>query len=176
MTLFQNPFTISQIISIYEYFELICFEELRENIDESFTRIIGKEKEEKIEKFFSHNSMILINKLIISTTIRKFISRYLVGERYDFEIKDDSELFGILIYREDCWDREIYINSQFESVIKQLKILDIKVEEILHLYDLLGGDYILFKEIKQSKKEKIEKEEIVIKKKSKKRIGKKGIF
>ena len=158
--LFRNPFTISQIISVYEYFELLCFEEFKKNIDPSYKQTISEEKKESIRKYFEENKNALINKLVICTTIRKFISRSLVGTREDLEIGENIELFSILLYKEDCWNREIYSNNNFEQAIEQLKTLDIRVGEILDLYFVLGGDKILLGEkIKDKEDEKEEEEE-----------------
>ena len=35
----------------------------------------------------------------------------------------------------DCWNREIYTNYMFDNEIEKLQGLDIKVGEILNLYD-----------------------------------------
>ena len=35
-SLFKNPFTISKIISVYEFFEFLCFGEFRKNIDPNY--------------------------------------------------------------------------------------------------------------------------------------------
>ena len=178
--LFKNPFTINQIISVYEYFELLCFDEFKKNIDPCYKQTISDEKKEKIEKYFSDNPNTLLNKLIICTTIRKFISRSLVGIREDLEINDNIELFSILIYKEDCWNKEIFTNIQFEQAIEGLKNLDIKVGEILSLYEILGGDKVLLGEIVRNKVEEKEEEENIKQsrkgKKSKKKKGLKSIF
>ena len=81
--LFLERFTISQIISIYEYLELLWFNEIKENMFVDYKKVINEEKKKNIEKFFQDNKSVVINKLVISTTIRKFISRYLVGKRQD---------------------------------------------------------------------------------------------
>ena len=178
--LFKNPFTISQIISVYEYFELLCFDEFKKNIDPCYKKEISKEKKEMIEKYFVDHPNTLLTKLIISTTIRKFISRSLVGIREDLDIGDNIELFGILHYKEDCWNKEIYTNYQFDEQIDELTKLDIKVGEILNLYEILGGDKVLLGEIVKNKvqeKEEEDKKQIKKeKKKDKKKKKKKEVF
>ena len=156
--LFNNPFTISQIISVYEYFELLCFEEFKKNIDPSYKQTIDDEKKEQIKKYFDGHKSGLLDQLVISTTIRKFISRSLVGMREDLEIGDNIELFGVLLYKEDCWNREIFNYNNFEQEIEGLKTLDIRVGEILDLYDVLGGDKILLGDnikMQEDKKEEV---------------------
>ena len=178
--LFKNPFTMSKIISVYEYFELLCFEEFKKNIDPSYKEEINEDKKNAIDKYFEEHQNIILNKLTISTTIRKFISRSLVGIREDLEIGPNIELFSILIYKEDCWNKEIFTNAHFDREIEDLQKIDIKVGEILKLYDILGGDSILLGEIIKNKVEEKEEEEKKQAKnqktEKKKKAGKKTIF
>jgi len=135
-----------------------------------------RKKKECIGKYFDKNKNTLINKLIICTTIRKFISRSLVGIREDLEIGENIELFSILLFKEDCWNKEIYNNNNFEQAIEQLKTLDIRVGEILDLYDILGGDKVLLGDkIKDKEDEKEEEKNKKEKKSSTKNSKKKRI-
>ena len=161
--LFQEPFMISQIISIYEYLEYLCFDVLKNKIQPEYKLIIDKEKIEQIEKFFKDNQSVVIDKLIISQTIRIFISRYLVGKNFDIDI-NNIEIFNWLSFRVDCWKKEIYSNEQFFHEIEKLKTLNIKVGEALNLYEILCGNNLT------KPKEEIKRE------KRKKRLGKKSLF
>jgi hypothetical protein len=174
-----NPFTISQILSVYEYFELLCFNEFQNNIDPLYKQIINEEKSALIEKYFSENNDVLLNKLNISTAIRRFISRSLVGIREDMDVENTHELFEILRYKEDCWNMEIVSSARFDSEIESLQKLDIKVGEILNLYERLGGDSILLgeavkKQVKENEEEENNKQNKKAKEKKKK--TKKQIF
>ena len=174
-----NPFTISQILSVYEYFELLCFNEFQNNIDPLYKQIINDEKSALIEKYFSDNKDVLLNKLNISTAIRRFISRSLVGIREDMDVENTHELFEILRYKEDCWNMEIVSSARFDSEIESLQKLEIKVGEILNLYERLGGDSILLgeavkKQVKENEEEENNKQNKKAKEKKKK--TKKQIF
>ena len=175
-----SPFTISHIISVYEYFELLCFNEFKNNIDPQYKQIISDEKKENIENYFKNQPDALLTKLQISTTVRRFISRNLVGIREDSEVKENQELFDLLRYKEDCWNREISSSARFDEEIENLKRLDIKVGEVLNLYEKLGGDSSLLGEaVKKQVQEAEEEEEInrqTKKQKEKKRKGKKQVF
>lgn len=135
-----NQFTISHIISVYEYFELLCFNEFKNNIDPLYKQIISDEKNVLIEKYFTDRPEVLLKQLQISTAARRFISRSLVGTREDLEVDNNPELFDILKIKEDCWNMEIVNSTRFEPEIEDLKKLDIKVGEVLNLYERLGGD------------------------------------
>ena len=155
----SNPFTISHIISVYEYFELLCFNEFKNNIDPSYKQIISDEKNALIEKYFNDKPDVLLNKLQISTAVRRFISRSLVGIREDLEVDNNYELFDILKIKEDCWNMEIINTTRFEPEIEELKKLDIKVGEVLNLYERLGGDSSLLGEAIKKQVKELEEEE-----------------
>ena len=176
----ENPFTISQILSVYEYFELLCFSEFKNNIDPLYKQIIDDEKYASIEQYFANNPDVLLSKLHICTAVRRFISRSLVGTREDLDAESNHELFDVLQMKEDCWNMEIVSNTRFEHEIEELKRLNVKVGEILNLYEKLGGDSSLLGEIvKKQVKENEEEENSKQTKKSKdskKKKTKKQVF
>jgi hypothetical protein len=173
----NNPFTISHILSIFEYFELLCFKEFKKNILPLYKEIISDEKSKNIEDYFKNNPDVLLNKLQISTAVRRFISRSLVGLREDSEVKENQELFEVLRYKEDCWNRECLNSDKFDKEIEILKKLDIKVEEALNLYEKLGGDLSLLSEFDKKQELEEEEEEMKRQKNNQKKIKrKKNIF
>ena len=172
-TLFlNNQFKLRHIISVYEYFELLCFSEFKKNIDPHYKseQGINKEKIEKIEKYFNDGNAF-INKVFLATAIRRFISRYLVGLREDMQTNCTNPLFSYLEIKEDCWDFELTRNKNlFTSSIEEFKKSDISVNEGLKLYELLGGDDVLLGDIvKNHIMEQEEKEKEDINKNSKKK-------
>ena len=175
-----SPFTISHIISVYEYFELLCFNEFKNNIDPQYKQIISEEKKENIENYFKSKPDALLTKLEISTAVRRFISRSLVGVREDSEVAENQELFDFLRYKEDCWNREISSSARFDEEIENLRRLDIKVGEVLNLYEKLGGDSSLLGEAVKKQVQEAEEEEENNKQaknqKPKKKKGKKIVF
>jgi len=173
----NNQFKLKHIISVYQYFELLCFSEFKKNIDPIYNsnEDISQDKKENIEKYFTSNTNAFIKKLTIATAVRRFISRNLVGIREDTEVKCDNELFDYLKYKEDCWDSEIVTNPQlFEGAIEDLKKIGIKVKEGLKLYEFLGGDDNLLGDVVKNKIMEQEKKEIEDNNKNaKKKKGKK---
>ena len=73
------------------------------------------EKKEKNGKGY------LISKIILSSSLRKFISRFLSGKRNELEINPDFELFNYMEYREDIWESQINQSSFFDEEISELK-------------------------------------------------------
>ena len=173
----EYPFTISHILSVYEYFELLCFDEFKKNLDPLFKRDIKEESMIKIEKYFKNNPNGFLNKLEISSAIRKFISRNLVGLRDDNNYDRNQELFFILKFKRDCWNAQIINNVNFGKEIEKLIELDIKIENVLNLYEKLGGDTQLLGEAIKNKFSEAEKNNKQEKKKcNKKKQTKKQIF
>ena len=177
-TLFlNNQFQIKHIISVYEYFELLSFNEFKKNIDPRYNsnEDISKEKKEKIEKYFNNNPDAFLNKLAIATAVRRFISRNLIGIREDSEINCENELFDLLQYKTDCFDQEFtYNETLFDNSIGELKQFEIKVKEGLKLYEFLGGDDVLLGNIiKNQIMEEEEKEKEKNNTNSRKKKGKK---
>ena len=181
--LFQNnSFTISHILSVYEYFELLCFNQFKENMNELYKQNIDNDKKKKVSQYFDKNPNVLLDKTRIATAIRQFISRSLVGQ-IDLEIDPNQELFFTLKSKEDCWNIELYNDNNFNKEIEELKKLNIKVSEALSLYQELGGDTILLGENIKKQVKKEEEEENIRQannkkkiKKNKKIINKKVVF
>ena len=176
----SNPFTISHILRVYEYFELLCFNEFKKNIDPSYKQIISDEKKENIDKYFKNKAdRCLLNQLQISTAVRRFISRSLVGIREDSEVKENQELFDFLRYKEDCWNREISSSAKFDEEIEDLKKLNIQVSEALNLYERLGGDSSLLGETVKEQVYEVEEKQTnrnIKRQRDKKMKGKKQVF
>ena len=174
----NNSFTLSHILSVYEYFELLCFNEFKNNIDPSYKKEIDDKKIIEINNYFEKNPNVLLNKLKLSSALRKFISRSLVGIRVDFDVDREQELFYILQLKEDCWSVGTFDDENFNKEIEELKKLNIKVGQILSLYETLGGDSELLGKDIQNKinKKEDENNRISNKNKIKKKKNKKTVF
>lgn len=96
------------------------------------------------------------------------------------EVDNNLPLFDILKIKEDCWNMEIVNSTRFEPEIGELRQLDIKVGQVLNLYERLGGDSSLLGEaIKKQVKEAEEEENNKQSKKpndNKKKKTKKQVF
>ena len=159
--LFQSSsFTMCQLVLVYEYFELLCFKVFKDNINQSFKLDIDNDKKNEINQYFNKNQNALLGRLQISTAVRKFISRYLVGQEVDANIDKNHNLFDILKIKEDCWDYAQFNDATFIKNIEDLNKLNIKIGEALSLYTELGGDsFLLGETIKKQVNEEEQKEE-----------------
>ena len=152
----NQDFQLNILISIFEYFELLCYNQIVDNVNEEYKKEIEREQIEKIDNYFNKNEGKLINKMLLATIVRRFISRRLSGKRGDNEIKSDDNLLYIIQTKEEFWPKEIIqdpkFNIEFKNMIYTFKV---NVNQSIKFYDILGGD----KELLGDKKEFEEKEE-----------------
>lgn len=162
----EYNFTLSKLFSVYEYFELLCYDDFKNNTDQDYMEGIPEEKLQKLKEYFEKKEGVkkgyLITKKILSSAVRKFISRFLSGTRSQQEINRDFELFTYMKYREDIWKIEVRENDNFEKELSELIQIGILAKNAIKLYDFLGGDeFLLGEEVKkeiQNKEEKIKEE------------------
>ena len=123
-------FKISNLINIYDFFEIKCWDSFKDNICDQYKMHINDEEKVKlkcyIESTLTKNN--LIQKEDLSNAVRRLISRYLVGKRYDVDINENMKL-SYQIKRADLWRFELQndinqnlfeseINSIFEGIKK----------------------------------------------------------
>ena len=151
----EKVFTINSLVSIFEYFESLCWKEIKKNILDDYKLELSEEIKNFIRDYFENykNEEKLINKKDFTYALRKLISRSLAGSRQDIDIKSDSKL-KLYINRYDLWNKEIINKESFEGEIDEICKDEILIGQSLMLYNLLEGDNILNKEIyKNTEKE-----------------------
>ena len=131
---------INKLVRIFEFFENLCWEQIKDNLLNEFMKPLDEGKIKLIEKYYKENddNKNNIKKKELAGAIRKFISRYLAGKRSQSEIGEDKMLFDYLI-RVDLWERNID-DTQFENEFFKLSKFNITVGEGKDFYDKLGGD------------------------------------
>ena len=133
---------INKTVRIFEFFEYLCWDQIKDNLLDEFMKPLNEEKILLIGDYYQNNKNNNISKAELAEAIRKFISRYLAGKRSQSEIGEDKMLFDYLP-RVDLWKRNID-DPEFENEISKLKKLNITVGEAKDFYDKLGGDNKLF--------------------------------
>ena len=152
-------FTVNSLIDFYNLFEHLCWDEIKEKINNEYKKTFEEKEKQKIKKYFDElSNNCIINKLNLSTSIRRFISKYLSGLTQDTEFSENKSLMEEL-KRDDLWDYSFTSHPYFEREINAINSLfDIKIGYAKGLYDLLGGDESLLTNLKNSVK--IEKKNI----------------
>ena len=137
----KNEFTVNKLVRIFELFEHLCWEQIKDNLLDEFMKPIDEDKKKLIynKAFFKDDKKYNIKKVELASAIRKFISRYIAGKRSQSEINEDKMLFDYL-NRVDLWARNIDDDPAFEKDYFELSSLKITVGEGKDFYDILGGD------------------------------------
>ena len=146
-----NLFTVNSLIDFYNLFEHLCWKKIKDNINEEYKKPLGEEEKQKIKKYFeTSNPNSIINKLNLSTAIRRFISKYLSGLTQDRD-KNENNLLMPELKRQDLWDYYFtdhpYFENEIDIINKQCKII---IGNAMDLYEILGGDKELLEKVKNS--------------------------
>ena len=146
----KNSFTINSLVSIFEYFEELCWEDIKKYIPEDFKTPLDKKILNNIILYFEknkNNENQLINRIILTKALRKLISRYIVGTRQEIDIKPEIEL-KLHIYKQEFWPKNIVDNNdKFTLEIDEIFKSKVKIEQSLDLYNSLQGDENQFKKL-----------------------------
>ncbi len=151
----EKVFTINSLVSIFEYFEALCWKEIKDKILEDYKLDLPDESKKYILNYFEENKdkETIINKVNLTTALRKIISRSLAGTRQEVDISPDSKL-ELYINKYELWGQEIVENEQFQKEIVLVIKSDIHISHCWALFNLLDGDAILDKELNKNKEEK----------------------
>ena len=179
----KNPedkcFSVNALVSIFEYFEALCWKEIKKNIFLDYQSELPEDEKQKIVEYFNKlTEDKIINKKNFTTALRRLISRNIAGFREEIDIKSDS-LLSLYITREDLWSKEIFDNESFDMEIYQICTDEIKIEHCFNLYNVLDGDNILDEELnrnKENKKIKEAKDGIIENKKEDKKVCEKKLI
>ena len=111
---------ITNLLHIYELVEKYFVNEIFDNIEEIYKVKIDN-KDLKFNILNYNDRKKLITKLKLGEVVRKFISRFLSGNRSSREINEDFPLFDYIQAKEELWPDEI-LNERntFENEIQKL--------------------------------------------------------
>ena len=139
----EQAFTINTLVSIFEYFEALCWKEMQKNILFDYKLELSDDIKNYINEYFNKlTEDKLINKEKFTNALRRLISRSLAGSRQDIDIKSEAAL-KLYMTREDLWSKETMDNILFDGEIDQICKDNITIGHCFNLYNLLDGDSIL---------------------------------
>ena len=149
----KESFTINSLVSIFEYFEYLCWNEIKKNILPDYQLELDEEIKKYILNYFDmvkdEQKLININNFI--DALRKLISRSLAGSRQDIDIKPDIEL-KLYIAREDLWNKDIINNISFDEEIDKIFKNKILIGHCWNLLQILEEDLNKYKKDSQKQK------------------------
>ena len=115
-------------------------------------RNIDRKNKSDLNAFYKDEKFI--TKEILSIAIRRYITRYLIRENDLKKIKNSKRNFIKYLYIEDLWNNEINENkTQKDNEIKVIKNMNIFINQIIPLYDFLGGDNYINEELNELKED-----------------------
>ncbi len=138
--LLKNYF-INEIIDIYEFIEYLSYDIIKGNVVESYKIKLNLVQIKKLNDYFN-NKQSKIKKKSLATTVRKYISRYLSGEKQVDQQNENENLFFILKFKPELWDKKITENEEdfFNTVDFLSENISIKVYNSVDLYEELKKD------------------------------------
>ena len=153
----SNVFTINSLVSIFEYFESLCWNEIKKNILPDYQLELSEEAKKFIINYFekNNNEDKIINIKNFTTALRRLIARSLAGSRQETDIKSDSAL-KLYIFRYDLWPNGFVDNDAFEIQIFEICRDDILIGNCWNLYNILDGDNYIEKIKKKDDNKNIE--------------------
>ena len=137
-------YTVDSLISIFDYFEALCWKDMKKNIPIDYQEDVPENAKQYIISYFekNENEKKLINRDNFTSAIRKLISRTIAVTRQEMEIQNSGEL-KIYIINEDLWNKTTLEGDGFENEIDEIFKNEVKIGQSYKLYIALNGDNIL---------------------------------
>ena len=155
-------FTVNSLVSIFEYFESLCWKEMKKNIGPDYEQELSENEKNDFISYFEKNNKEekVINKENFTSALRKLICRSISGSRQEIEIKPDGKLL-YYITREDLWNKNVMEKEEFDNEVYEIFKNEILVSQAVNLYNVLEGDNILQDKLfKNKEKEKENQKQI----------------
>ena len=136
----HNNFGVNSLVEVYEYFEMICIDEILLNVDPMVAEDFGDEDKKKIEKELNTYQGDKITKPLLEQAVRRFISRMLGGKRSELDFSPDGNVFENFT-RPELWPVEI--RNQLDDVEEEINLLgykfQLKFKNMVDFYYLVSG-------------------------------------
>ena len=161
----QLNIKLNQLIDCYEYIEFLNYDKILDNVSKNISIKLDEIQINKLNEHFNSKEKYLISKKDLGNAVRKFISRFLVGERFN---KIESNIFTFIKEKNELWDEEIKSvenEEQFKKEIDKLDSINILINQSVDFYEKLGGERA--EERKNNSNESIRKKDKMKKKKKK---------
>ena len=136
-----NLFSVDCLVPFFEYFETLCWKEIKESISIDCKVIITETIRKHILDYFEKNNSLesLINKRNLTKALRKLISRSIAGQKGAVDISNEAKLINY-INQEYIWDKKTFENPNFENEMSKIFIDDILIMHAFEIFNLLDGD------------------------------------
>ena len=150
-------FTVNSLISIFDYFEALCWKDMQKNIQIDYQEEVPEKAKQYIISYFDKNinENKIINKDNFTSAIRKLISRMVALTRQEMGIQNSVKLKHYII-NEDLWNRSIVEKDGFENEIDDIFKFDVTVGQSYKLFIALNGENILNNKLFKKKAKEVD--------------------
>ena len=141
----RELFKVDSLISIFNIFEIICWEKIKNNLNNDYLMEINDNIKKKFDEIYQKEKIEIFTKKNLSIAIRRYVSRYLSGKREQNEINEKNNLKYYLT-KQELWDTiGIIYNQKFDMELNMLFSENgandmVYVGQAVNLYEDLGGD------------------------------------
>ena len=137
----ENEFKINKFMGIFFYAEHLSFKELSKTLQPEYKKVIDPEIVEIIKKDLAEKKEDeKISWKELAAAVRRFISRYLAGERQTTDINENLELVSQL-YRTDLWEEKLgKLNDLEDLITEKIKQFKLTVGQAFKFYDIIGDE------------------------------------
>ena len=154
-------------ISIFEYFESLCWQDMKQYILQDYHLFIFDKTKKYLKDYFTknkYNNDKIIDEKNLTTAIRRLICRYIIGSRQEIDIKPESQL-KLYIKREDLWPKELIEENNEDKFNNEILMIckdDITIGNCFDLYNFLEGDNFWNEEIEKNKAKEVNMNDNII--------------
>ena len=132
---------VNKILSVFSFFEHLCYNELCETLQNEYKENIKDEIINEIKEKFDknkYNGDILIKDL--AAAVRRFISRYLVGKKQKTDINPKSMLLPQL-KRVDLWNENNWNLKNLEKLVSNvIEEFKLTVGQSYNFYEIIKDE------------------------------------
>ena len=129
-----NNFKINQLMNIFVYVEHICFELLSKNLGENLKKTLNTKIKNEILSTFNDKE----EKLQLAIALRRYISRYLIGNKYIQNI--DKNSLHLELNKSDLWGVDSKKINEIKKLLNKLAKFNLEVSNSYDLYKSIGND------------------------------------
>ena len=151
----NNGLIVSKTNSILDYYLKVITENIINELSE-YNESLNDDLINSIDNYFAKKDSI-IKKKDLAYAIRIFSSLVLLQEK-DKKSRILSNNNNLINYLKssDLWTKDIYGNVEFDKILNELKLFNIKINQTISLYNHLGNDFDenYFDDVKKKIKEK----------------------
>ena len=135
----NNDFKINQFMSIFFYIEHLIFEELSTNLQTEYKEEINPETVNNIkEQLNKREENEIISWKELAAAVRRFISRYLMIEKQNTDMKENNMLKNHLTGK-DLWRKNFANITNLEELINEkINKFNITVKQAFKFYEMIG--------------------------------------